>query len=382
VTAVSNLLDIVKHLSVAIGPRPPCSPEEEAAARYLDGYFKGLGLQSEVMSFRGVRTFSLTFALYYAMAAISPLLALLSPVVGSLVALLNFRFYLAEINTFPIYGKALSFWRGHNVIAKQTAGGEVKRSIVLTAHLDSSRSGMLFVPPLLVFFRSITLSGLAAIGSIPVILGARLLVDHVALWWLAVAMSASLLGGILLLVERETRGRYTHGANDNASAVAVLAGVAEHFAKNPLLETEIFFVGTGAEESGVFGMTDFLLKHKAELKNPIFINLESLGVGRLRYITKEGIFPSLDAPEELVTLAEKVANDKGLPFVRGRFHTILTDNVAVLTRNLPGITLMGASDKQLIPYWHQAGDTWDKISEDNLSASVEMAKELAVRIAS
>jgi len=71
---MSLLLSIVEHLSVNIGPRPSASAQEEEAARYLDNFFRERGMESRVTSFRSVRTFSLTYGVYYAVSIAAVLL--------------------------------------------------------------------------------------------------------------------------------------------------------------------------------------------------------------------------------------------------------------------------------------------------------------------
>lgn|GEM_PF-4613941 len=100
----------------------------------------------------------------------------------------------------------------------------------------------------------------------------------------------------------------------------------------------------------------------------------------MKYIEREGMFPVLRADPYLRNLAEKAAKNKSLPFVAGRFHTILTDNVSVLARRLPGLTLMGCGSDQLIPYWHQSSDILNNIREENLIQAVELVKEMVTLI--
>jgi putative aminopeptidase FrvX len=229
-------------------------------------------------------------------------------------------------------------------------------------------------------FRLIFLSGLISFVLIPCLLAAGLIFDQPVFWLFSLFPAFFLLTGILLLLQRELCGSYTAGANDNASAVAVLGGLAHYFAKNPADNCEIYFVGTGSEESGIIGMTHFLKNSRKQLFNPLFINLESLGCGQLKYIEREGMFPVLRADPYLRNLAERAAQNKDLPFVAGRFHTILTDNVSVLARRLPGLTLMGCGPDQLIPYWHQSGDILQNIREENLIQAVELVKEMVALI--
>jgi hypothetical protein len=371
---------MVERLSVNIGPRPSASAQEEEAARYLDNFFRERGLESRVISFRSVRTFSLTYAVYYTVSIAAVLLFTRWPAAAVLLASANLLFFVAEINTFHIIGALLARWRSHNTVARLAAASTVKRTVIFSAHLDSSRSGVLFSPPLVSMFRYIFVSGLVSFVLIPCLLATGLIFGHPVFWAFSLFPALSLLAGILLLLQRELFGNYTAGANDNASAVAVLGGLADYFAKNPADNCELYFVGTGSEESGIIGMTHFLKNSRNKLLNPLFINLESLGCGQLKYIEREGMFPALRADPYLRNLAEKAAKNRRLPFVAGRFHTILTDNVSVLARRLPGLTLMGCGPDQLIPYWHQSGDIFHNIREENLIQAVELVKEMVTLI--
>lgn len=71
------------------------------------------------------------------------------------------------------------------------------------------------------------------------------------------------------------------GANDNASAIGVLLGVAEALAKSPVKpRRSVMFQGFGAEEQGVLD-SQYYLEHPLfpVEKTVAFINLESVGCG-------------------------------------------------------------------------------------------------------
>lgn len=71
------------------------------------------------------------------------------------------------------------------------------------------------------------------------------------------------------------------GANDNASGVSVVLGVAEAIAKLPFrLKRSIIFILFGAEEQGVLG-SEYFLNHPIIPKNQMvaFINLDGVGRG-------------------------------------------------------------------------------------------------------
>lgn len=72
---------------------------------------------------------------------------------------------------------------------------------------------------------------------------------------------------------------YFPGANDNASGVAMLLNLAEHYSKNPSEKT-IFFMAFGAEESGIIGSQFYTENPLFPLKQINFlINLDLLGTG-------------------------------------------------------------------------------------------------------
>lgn len=377
---MSLLMEVVNKLSVEIGPRPPGSEEEKDAANFMNAFFHKRGLSSEVVSFRSLRTFSLTFAIFYFISILAVAFFPWKPWVALVVGLLNALLFLAEINTRRILGTFLDAWRSRNVVARKPAKITGRRSIVISAHLDSSRSGMLFEPPIVYMFRPIFLGGLFCVFLIPLLIASAMITGLHYFWIAAILPALFLLSGILLLLQRELRGSYTAGANDNASAVAVMAALADKFAAEPLNYCELWFVGTGSEESGLIGMINFVKNNRRRLKDPLFINLESLGCGQLYYVEREGMFPTLKADPYLAGLARETAVENNLPFEPGRFHTILTDNVAVLSRKLPGLTLMGCGPRNLIPHWHRHSDLPENIDENNLKQAMELAEGLIKKI--
>jgi hypothetical protein len=85
------------------------------------------------------------------------------------------------------------------------------------------------------------------------------------------------------------------GANDNASGVAVLLGVAEAASKvSTLLKRSVIFLLFGAEEQGVKGSEYYLAHPPIPNKNvKAFINLESIGRGEKLSIGAGKNYPAL-----------------------------------------------------------------------------------------
>lgn len=70
------------------------------------------------------------------------------------------------------------------------------------------------------------------------------------------------------------------GANDNASAVAVMMGVAKALAVNKIpLKRSVMFLSFGAEEQAVVGALEYIKKPVAPLEKSVLLNMDGVGVG-------------------------------------------------------------------------------------------------------
>jgi len=89
------------------------------------------------------------------------------------------------------------------------------------------------------------------------------------------------------------------GANDNASAVAVMMGVARALNQNNIkLKRSILFVAFGSEEQGILGAKAYLDNPVFPLEKSVLLNMDGVGVGN-RINTNSGKdYPLLFAPFE------------------------------------------------------------------------------------
>jgi hypothetical protein len=70
------------------------------------------------------------------------------------------------------------------------------------------------------------------------------------------------------------------GANDNASAVAVLMGVAKSLANNNIqLKRSVMFIAFGAEEQALLGSKTYIEKPVFPLVQSILLNMDGVGIG-------------------------------------------------------------------------------------------------------
>jgi Peptidase family M28 len=208
----------------------------------------------------------------------------------------------------------------HNVIGILPASGERKAHAVLLAHYDSVRVHSYMKPnqgkpniALRLLQPLLALSYLTAISSTIVGLFARRKKNA------KLVRSTRRIGGFAgatmltvaspLLIGQAIPGFDGEGANDNASGVAVMLSTAEQLVQTPLENTEIWFVATGGEETGLTGARALLQEHNKELKDAYFFAIDTVGAGRIHYSTQERFIRKAEVPHEvldiLVTASEK-----------------------------------------------------------------------------
>ena len=71
------------------------------------------------------------------------------------------------------------------------------------------------------------------------------------------------------------------GANDNASAVAVMTGVAKALAQNHIpLKRSVMFIGFGSEEQALLGSNKYVRDPVFPLENSVLLNMDGVGAGK------------------------------------------------------------------------------------------------------
>jgi hypothetical protein len=319
-----------------------------------------------------VVTFSWTQLAIYAGALSAFALGWWRPWLGLALGLVAMTLFAGEIDTgWPVVSALLARHASRNVLGRVPAEGRRAGLIVVSAHLDSSRSAAAFAPGQVGLFRATFLGAAFSLGLLPLVAAAALLWPGARLVGLAPALY--LLVAAFLLLQRELAFRVVPGANDNASGVAVLLGLGEELARRPLESLEVWLVATGSEEAGLVGMLHFWRAHAKELAGAHFLNLDNLGRGQLVYTTAEGMLRRRQAGPALVRAAEAAARELGIA-ARGRpYLTMSTDAQVPLARGAQALTII-ALDPRGIPYdWHWASDVPEQVEPENLNDAFRLA---------
>lgn len=143
-----------------------------------------------------------------------------------------------------------------------------------------------------------------------------------------------------------------------------------------LAEKEVWFVATGAKEPGGWGMRALLDAHGAELRDALFINIDSVGVGSLAWLEHEGDGRAYRGDRRLAAIFKRVVRDRGLA-VRARSERAgLTDATVALARRFRALTVMSFDINGRVAKRHTREDTVDIVSESAVTAAVDLITEV------
>ena len=172
------------------------------------------------------------------------------------------------------------------------------------------------------------------------------------------------------------------GANDNASGAALalqmierLDGRLEHF--------ELQLVLSGAHEARAAGMRAFLRRHRRELppERTVFLCLDEVGAGAVRYTRREGALPVLRSHDALVRLGDQVAEDQHEDdAAHGLVSRSSSDGWAARMAGYPAMTVTCRDDLGLAPHHHRGSDVPANIETSSLAAAADFSTELILRL--
>lgn len=370
----------LKYLARTIGPRGPATLGEKAAAAYVKSELEIHRFPASVDLFKTPYSFSYPFILIYSLIPLAAIVYLKNAALALFLALTSLVLYLLEINTVPVISGIFPHGTSQNVIGRLRAREETKHRVVLSAHLDTSKPSLANHPAMVGSFRLsfilMTLS-LFAVASIYTLLFMLELFNQGSFllsgWYLSLPFVAYLLFPIGLMVHREIYFRPTPGANDNASGVAVLLELAASLGSEFLDNTEVWFVFTGGEEAGLFGMQDFIKKYGEELKGAYFINVDNVGGGKVKYIIREGMINTYRADAGLINWAEEVARENQLAASPAVYRLMSLDSLPLLRQGFRAMSLVGIDDRGLIPNWHWESDTVENVNLGSLNEAARLA---------
>lgn len=166
-------------------------------------------------------------------------------------------------------------------------------------------------------------------------------------------------------------------SSDGASAEDMLAAVAS-MGDDELLGHDIWFVATGASDCDGAGMKAFLAAHRDKLRGVFFINLESIGTGRLSVVTVEGEQQLLKGDRRIMNLVNKVCKSFHVDCGAFEMPYAKTDAYAALEASRRALTIAGVDGPRLACA-HTEDDLPYNVNPTNIATVSEVVTEVIRR---
>ncbi len=320
--AVRELLGHIRAPAKGIGPRGATREGDRQGARYAQDQLRRAGLDPVRETFQSARSIFLPHLMGSVLAlagfAVFPIHG---RVTAAVTAVLTVLLIVSEFLELAFGGNLFRLLapkgESQNVWAVVRPRGAHGRDLVLVGHVDTQRTPFCFRTHAWVqVYDKFTTVAFAAFA------------------WQAVL---SLLAVFLPIP-------WAWPALIPAAACAAL--LAARLKKKPLRNTRVFLVVTGSGEVAHYGMIDFYRRHRAAMKDARAID-ERLAAEH----------------PEWGAYATSISGG----------NTELTDAVR---SGVPALALAGKTRDGVVPYWHQRGDTFDKMDPDVMARTREFTLAL------
>jgi peptidase M28-like protein len=343
--------------------RGSATPGERASAEWVAARLREQGAADvRLEPFRYQGTFAHAQALHFAAGALA---ALGRRRLLAAAALASFE--LEYSGRLQWLRRFLPAGEGTNVIARLPASGPVERTLVLIAHHDAARTGLMWDPRLSqAGDRAAARTGKrASLALLPELAfaGAALGLRRLPAAVLALSVALSL---------DQARSPVVPGANDNASGVAGVLELAGRLARSRPPGMEVVVLVCGCEESGMGGMLAWLDAEGAALdrERTLVLGLDTIGSGEPVVLEAEGGLWPVRYREEDVAAGERA----GLR--RWRLGA-WTDPVLAALAGLPALSILSVRDGGF-PNYHLPTDTPANVDLRCVEACVDAAHQLAL----
>ncbi|MEE4310835.1 MAG: M28 family peptidase [candidate division KSB1 bacterium] len=364
--------------------RASCSKNEKKASKHIFELFGLLGISAVVDEFKSQKshTGELVLILLIFIAAIYA--SFTSPWTGVVIHTAGLILFLGYFtNQFKPFAPLFRHSISTNVIGRiRNESAPIK--VVISAHHDTARSGLLWHPKMVSGFRISFLSGVALLVLAEVILISRISMQNsLVLDSVLILIGVYICIQIIVLIYSRFYGIPVQGANDNASGVAVMLDLAARLKDNNFKDIEFWFVSTGSEESGAVGMRSFLTHYQEDLgKNrTFFIVLDNVGSGTLHYHTAEGMLNLYPFSKKLINAASETASRPQFKDVTAaKYRLAYTDAIIPASKGYHAILLLATDGDGNIPNWHWETDTVEHIDFELVQKTSDFVLDMISRL--
>jgi hypothetical protein len=361
--------------------RPSASPGERRAAEWIVEQLGESATPARIEAEAAHGT-HLPFALPSALALLAGLVRS-RPVASAMAALATVAIVDELGGHRRLVRRMLARRETYNVVA-EVGNPRGSRTVVFVSHHDAARAwagafGALVSapPPRLLGGRPLPIAGTLAYAPLTVLLGVAGRVR--ALRRAGIALCTF----IVVLFTDIARRAPVPGANDNASGVAALLGIARDLSgsRRPA-SLRVVLLSAGSEETMLEGMDAFLRRHRGELDpaRTIVVCLDQLGWDRLLLRDSEGVLRRYRSRPEDVDLVLRAAHAAAVRVELARPFASPSDGLAARWAGLPTLFLSSAGANGGYPHYHRPSDILENVNLDTVVAARRLCAQLVAEL--
>jgi len=371
---------------VAHEGRWPGTDAERRAANHLATRLEDLDRDAVVEPTSVRPNYALTHMAHALLAVVASVVSVEAPRIGLGLALLAVVSTLGDLTGRLYLIRRLTSRRAsQNVISREDGGKP--GTLILVAHYDAARTGTVFNPRLLRSGAALGRRLHRSLGAfelmfwpmalVALCIGLRAAgVEAEALSIVQFVPTAALIVAVALLAELAL-GPIVPGASDNASGVATVLDLADEYG-GTLEHFDLWVLLPGAEEGLLLGMREWMKAHRKELdpRTTIFLNVDTVGHGSVRWMRKEGFIVARRYHPTLVGFCKEIGDEDDAYGARPYVSRFASDALAARTRGFPAVTITCLDEVDYPPHYHQPTDTPDRIDAAALGSAREFCAEL------
>jgi len=380
-------IDYLKELT-KFEHRGSATKNERQAAEYILQELKRMGYKVEKQTFKTTRD-----NLYMLPLQVGVLLFICGffslmyggplEIVLFLLSLFAISLLLLEVSGKPVETSIMPKFLSQNVF---TSFDESRsRRIIVSAHYDTQRGSIMFHPKIvdnlnLIYNISYVGFGLIPIGILFNIFNLKFIASVILYIGLVIVFT-----DIVFMAICEVTGRYTQGANDNGTGVALTLALANYYINHKDKfpdNADVIFLFTGSEETGERGMKNFIKKYRKKFAlDTKFIILDNLGTGKITYLEGEGMIFYKKAGKMLLDIAEEMVKGHAGRVQKMKNLLLPTDALPAMAAGFDAIAFLGKDEKERLGNYHWHTDTIENVDTQLLSYEEEFFKEYLVKVA-
>jgi hypothetical protein len=168
-------------------------------------------------------------------------------------------------------------------------------------------------------------------------------------------------------------GQIHHGADDNASGVAVLLDLARRLGQSPAKPARsVVFTAFSAEELGLYGSRHFVERFDPIAATKAMLNLDMVG----RLVDGKLTVFGARSGENLSAIVQGSARDLGLE-IRESDNVGRSDHMSFYNKKIPVMHFSTGVHQD----YHRPGDTWDKLNVEGMTRISALALAISLNIA-